>query len=136
MLPPQTQPSVSYARDFWIRKDEANSDRDDANEKTNAGAMTNVDGLYAMDDIAENTVIFKEDDMPDCELHRTSELEKANCKVVELEDGMQAVVSSKFIKAGEFFCIPESSDEEGSDGDDNDEDEEGWFEDGEAEEDE
>ena len=86
--------------------------------------MTNVDGLYAMDDIAEDTVVFREDDMPDCELHRTSEADKANCKIVELEDGMQAVVSSKFIKAGDFFCIPESSDEE--DSDDYDEEGEGW----------
>lgn len=119
ILPPQTEPSVSYARDFWIHKDDrAKSDRSDDAGAANAkavGEMTNVDGLYAMDDIAEDTVLFKADDMPDCELHRTSEADKANCKIVELEDGIQAVVSSKFIKAGEFFCIPESSDEEDSD---------------------
>ena len=131
VLPPQREPSISYARDFWIHKDRSDSDRTGTAETATAGgAMTNVDGLYAMDDIAEDTVIFKEDDMPDCELHRTTDADKANCKVVELEDGIQAVVSSKFIKAGEFFCIPESSDEEGSDGDDDDEEEgEGWFED-------
>jgi U3 small nucleolar RNA-associated protein 6 len=86
--------------------------------------MTNVDGLYAMDDVAEDTVIFREDDMPDCKLHRTSEVDKANCKLVELDDGLQAIVSCKFIRAGEFFCIPDSSDEEG----DSDDDEGGgWF---------
>ena len=135
MLPPQIEPIVSYARDFWIHKDDrAKNDRSDdggvANAKEAGGAMTNVDGLYAMDDIAQDTIIFKEDDMPDCELHRTSEADKANCKIVELEDGMQAVISSKFITAGEFFCIAESSDEEDSDG--GDEGIEGcWFEGGE-----
>mmetsp|Transcript_12376 Transcript_12376/g.26196 ORF Transcript_12376/g.26196 Transcript_12376/m.26196 type:complete len:96 (+) Transcript_12376:267-554(+) len=89
--------------------------------------MTNVDGTYAMDDIAEDTIIFKEDDMPDCELHRSSDAEKANCKVVELEDGLQAVVSSRFISAGEFFCIPESSDEENSEGEGEGEEGEHWF---------
>ena len=121
-MPPQKYPSVSYARDFWIHKN--NAKVKDTNGGSNAGAMTNVDGLYAIDDIAEETIIFREDDMPDCELHRTKEIEKANCKVVELEDGMQAVVSSKFISAGEFFCIPESSDEE--DIDDDNEDFEEW----------
>jgi U3 small nucleolar RNA-associated protein 6 len=135
ILPPQIEPSVSYARDFWIHKDDrAKNDRSVANTKDAGGAMTNVDGLYAMDDIAQDTVIFKEDDMPDCELHRTSEADKANCKIVELEDGMQAVVSSKFIMAGEFFCIPESSDEEDNDVDD-EEIEGSWFEGGEEDDD-
>ena len=114
VLPPQTEPSVSYARDFWIDPTQMNSKQGET-ANTEKGVMTNVDGLYAMDDIAEDTIIFREDDMPDCELHRASE-ENANCKVVELEDGLHAVVSCKFIKAGEFFCIPEEdSDEEEED---------------------
>lgn len=127
ILPTQTEPSVSYARDFWINKTRKS---DNARNDANAGqksTMTNVDGTYAMDDIAEDTIIFKEDDMPDCELHRSSDAEKANCKVVELEDGLQAVVSSRFISAGEFFCIPESSDEENSEGEGEGEEGEHWF---------
>ena len=124
ILPPQNEPSVSYARDFWINKDKMEINKGDAGAEK--GAMTNVDGLYAMDDVEEDTVIFREDDMPDCEMHRSSEADKANCKIVELEDGLHAVVSSKFIRAGDFFCIPESSDEEEEDSDG--EGEEGWLE--------
>ena len=72
--------------------------------------MTNVDGLYATNDIAAGTIIFTEADMPDCELHRSST--NPNCEVVELEDGTNAVVSSRAVSAGEFFCVPESSEED------------------------
>ena len=81
--------------------------------------MTNVDGLYATKDIALGTIIFTEVDMPDCELHRSST--DPNCEVVELEDGTNAVIAARPISSGEFFCVPESSDdEEGSDANDND----------------
>ncbi len=72
--------------------------------------MKNVDGVYAIDDIDEGTILFKESDMPDCELHRSAT--NPNCQVVDLDDGTQAVVSTRKIIAGEFFCTPESSDEE------------------------
>ena len=121
ILPPQTEPSVSYARDFWIDPNKKKSDSSDAA----AGAMTNVDGLYAMDDIEQDTVIFRENEMPECELHRSADAAKANCKVVRLEAGVHAVVSSKFIQAGEFFCLPESDDEEEEE---DSEGEEEWFE--------
>lgn len=49
--------------------------------------------------------------MPDCELHRSS-TGGANCEIVELEDGMNAVVSIRDIVSGEFFCVPESDSEE------------------------
>lgn len=47
--------------------------------------------------------------MPDCELHRSAT--GANCEVVELEDGTGAVVSTRDITSGEFFCVPESDSE-------------------------
>ena len=112
VLPTQPGPSVSYARDFWTREREA-----PGASKGGTGAMTNVDGLYAADDIEENTVVFTEETMPGCELHRAGTREAANCFVAELEDGTQAVVSSRFIAAGEFFCVPESDDSDGSWGD-------------------
>jgi hypothetical protein len=88
--------------------------------------MTNADdGLYATDDIAAGTIIFRESDMPDCELHRSSE--SPNCEVAELEDGTDAVVSSRAIVAGEFFCIAESDDEDDEEEDDEGSDEEGDF---------
>ena len=49
------------------------------------------------------------DSMPHGELHRSSQ---ANCNVCELEDGIQAVISIQPIKSGDFFCIPESDDDE------------------------
>jgi hypothetical protein len=78
--------------------------------------MTNSDGLYATNDIEGGTIIFKETDMPNCELHRSST--NPNCEVAELEDGTTAVVSSRPIAAGEFFCVSESSDEEEEEDDD------------------
>jgi len=139
VLPPQPDPSVSYARDFWIGGVPPNTKTTPndgplyaASASASGVAMTNVDGLYAMDDIEENTVLFREDDMPDCELHRSKD--NANCKVVLLEDGLQAVVSARDIKAGEFFCIPDETDDDDDDDqedyeegceDDNEEDYEG-----------
>jgi hypothetical protein len=106
VLPWQMVPSVSYARDFWTgpHPNDANND---------SGNMTNVDGLYATEDIEMHTIIFREADMPDCELHRSRE--NPNCQVVVLEDGSGAVVSLRSIAAGEFFCIAESDDDDDDD---------------------
>ncbi len=127
-------PSVSYARDIYLNWDD--DDNDESNKSNNNGNspdtkklninhdpmndiitsknneedMTNLDGLYASNDIEAGTIIFTENDMPDCELHRTKK--DANCEVIELEDGEGAVVSCRDIKAGEFFCLLESDEEE------------------------
>ena len=134
-LPSQIEPSVSYARDFWIdptrkhggglKNDISENGDNDDEEDEDGGNMTNMDGLYATDDIEQGTVIFTEKTMPDCELHRSKT--NPNCEVVELEDGTQAVVSARKIACGEFFCIAESSDEEFEEEeeiDDDDDDEE------------
>jgi U3 small nucleolar RNA-associated protein 6 len=103
-LPAGIVPSVSYARDFrW----HGPSHQD--------GGMTNVDGLYATEDIEAGTVVFTETDMPDCELHRSST--NPNCEVIELEDGTGAIAALRNIQAGEFFCIAESDDDDDSDDD-------------------
>jgi hypothetical protein len=104
VIPSQVDPSVSYARDF--NQQPSQSDHE-------VGGMTNVDGVYATNDIETSTVIFTEYDMPECELHRSST--DPNCEVVELEDGTSAVISCRRISAGEFFCVAESSDEEDDD---------------------
>lgn len=98
-IPPQPFPSVTYARDFYMRGMTEGTDN-----------MSNVDGLYATEPIEEGTVIFREDQMPECELHRSST--NPNCSIVELEDGQGAVVSTRDIATGEFFAVPPSSDEE------------------------
>mmetsp|Transcript_45655 Transcript_45655/g.138724 ORF Transcript_45655/g.138724 Transcript_45655/m.138724 type:complete len:498 (-) Transcript_45655:40-1533(-) len=106
-IPPQDAPSVSYARDVYL-KDAPTASAQVAKDD----AMTNIDGLYAANDVASGTILFTEDTMPDCEMHRSKV--DPNCEVVELEDGdgKMAVVSMRDIKAGEFFCVAESSDED------------------------
>jgi len=99
-IPPQPLPSVSYARDFRLSPPETPEE---------TGGMTNLDGLYATNAIEEGTILFTEKDMPDCALHRSSV--NPNCEVVELEDGTEAIVASRDIAAGEFFCVPESDSE-------------------------
>mmetsp|Transcript_26557 Transcript_26557/g.30888 ORF Transcript_26557/g.30888 Transcript_26557/m.30888 type:complete len:96 (-) Transcript_26557:101-388(-) len=75
--------------------------------------MTNLDGLYASNDIGAGTIIFTEEDMPDCELHRCKQ--NPNCEVTEIDNGLSAVISCRDIKAGEFFCILESEDDDNDD---------------------
>ncbi len=99
-------PSVSYARDMYFRQTHG-SENDDQAEN-----MTNLDGLYASNDIEAGTIVFRESSMPNCELHRTKD--NPNCEIIELDCGEGAVVSCRNIKAGEFFCIMESDSEEGS----------------------
>ena len=73
--------------------------------------MKNVDGLYAANTVEAGTIIFTEEDMPNVELPHSSTLNESNCKVVELEDGSSALVSSRLIQAGEFFCVAEEQSE-------------------------
>lgn len=113
-IPSSVEPSISYARDLYLIDKNGNADEtlneESGDEMGNEGSrMTNVDGLYAADDIEISTIIFKEDTMPDCELCRSID---PNCEIVELEDGIGAVVAIRDIKAGEFFSVAESSDEE------------------------
>lgn len=63
-LPSGVDPSVSYARDIYLQS--ANDESNDEEE------MTNVDGLYAAEDIEAGTIIFRERDMPDCEVRKQS----------------------------------------------------------------
>lgn len=99
-IPSQESPSVSYARDFHFA----------SKPNCEATPMSNVDGLYAANDIEEGTIIFREDEMPDCALHRSS---NPNCSVVVLDDETHAIISVRKINAGEFFCVGDSDDESG-----------------------
>ncbi|KAL3935668.1 MAG: hypothetical protein SGBAC_008862 [Bacillariaceae sp.] len=112
-IPPQPDPSVSYARDFYL--DASKMDAADMIEE-DGGGMTNVDGMYASDDVDAGTVVFTEHDMPDGELHRSATA--PNCEVVELEDGTNAVVTTKDVACGDFFCLPEANRENEDDEDD------------------
>lgn len=108
-IPPQHLPSISYARDFFFTQ-----------EQRDQMLMSNVDGMYATTDIEEGTIVLREEDVPECELHRSKD--NPNCKVVMLEEeDVYAVVSIRPIKAGEFFCVAESDDDDDDDGNDDDE---------------
>jgi hypothetical protein len=137
-IPCQTSPSVSYARDFWLadhkkggnlaQRAQRNDNESTTSSVDNAN-MTNVDGLYATEAIEEGTIIFRETDLPECELHRASG-DASNCELVDLEDGTRAIVSTRDIAAGEFFCIAETDNEGDEEEDEGDEDESDMDEDG------
>jgi U3 small nucleolar RNA-associated protein 6 len=113
-IPAQRCPSVSFARDFRFDSGKA---EEDGNGEATSGALSNVDGLYAKTNIEEGTIIFTETDMPHAELHVSSS--DPNCRVVLLDDGSSAVVSTRIINAGEFFCVPDSeSDSDEDEGED------------------
>lgn len=104
-IPTQTTPSVSYARDFYL---EGNTkEKGDIQEPS---SMTNVDGMYAPRDLEEGAIVFTEEDMPDCELPHSET--NFNCRVVELEDGTSALISTRPIKSGEFFCVADDENDE------------------------
>jgi hypothetical protein len=103
-------PSVSYARDIYLSW----GDNDNHDIIQDDGNMTNLDGLYASNDIEAGMIIFTEDDAPNCELHRTKD--NPNCEVIELENGSSAVVSCRDIISGEFFCLLETDDEDSNGG--------------------
>jgi len=115
-------PSVSYARDLYLTWEENDGDGNDDDIVDDEGNMTNLDGLYASNDIEAGTIIFTEEDMPDCELHRTKD--NPNCEVIEMENGSGAIVSRRKITAGEFFCVLETDDEDNDEGESGDEFEE------------
>ena len=82
----------------------------------------------AAEDVEAETILFTEHTMPDCELHRSKT--NANCQVVELNDektgeSYMAVVTLRDIKAGEFFSVLETDDEEDS-GEEECEDDNDW----------
>jgi U3 small nucleolar RNA-associated protein 6 len=126
VIPVQGVPSISYARDVYFDSNDVHGEEDSAN-LSKQQSMTNIDGTYAAEDIEAETILFTEHTMPDCELHRSKT--NPNCQVVELEDesgeSYMAVVSLRYIKAGEFFCVMESD----SEGDDDDDSEGEWDED-------
>lgn len=103
---------------------------------TTSTSMMNVDGFYATDVIGAGVVILTEEEMPDCELHRSRIPEDANCEIAELCDGTHALVSRRVIAAGEFFTVAESEDDDDDDEEEKDEEEAGALEEGGGEEEE
>ena len=75
-------------------------------------SFLNVDSLYATRDISAGEVVFNSEELPDGEVGRSDD---PNCEVVDIEDGTgesMAVVTLRFIPAGEFFTVANSDDED------------------------
>ena len=128
-LPQSQVPSVSYARDVYLSK--RSNDVEVFGEESSNNEMTNLDGIYAANAIEEGTIIFRESEMPDCELFRSSD---PNCEIVELDDGSGAIVSIRNIKAGEFFTVLDSDEEDSVDEHDDSEGEDDFDENDDLEE--
>lgn len=97
--------SISIARDVYFNRD--------ASDDEGGEGLTNVDGMYAPKNITDGEIIFREDEMPDVELHRVAD-GNHNCEIAEVELGDEvvlAVVAARDIKSGEFFSLEESENE-------------------------
>ncbi len=94
--------SISLARDFYLPGHAAEEEEDVAN-------LTNVDGPYAVENIEAGTLLFRAEEHPDLRLGRSTE---PNCELVEMENDQLAVVSTRDIAPGEFFCVAHSEDED------------------------
>eukprot|EP00929_Paragymnodinium_shiwhaense_P084094 TRINITY_DN44946_c0_g2_i2.p1 TRINITY_DN44946_c0_g2~~TRINITY_DN44946_c0_g2_i2.p1 ORF type:complete len:337 (-),score=48.52 TRINITY_DN44946_c0_g2_i2:423-1433(-) len=99
-LPGRCGISMSIARDVRLG--------DMAKEQVKCD-MTNIEGHFATRAIPKGTVVFTEDDAPDCQLPRSR---TPNCELGELPDGTMALVSKREIKKGEWFSMAPSDDEE------------------------
>jgi hypothetical protein len=82
--------------------------------------MTNVDGLFATDDVVMGTVVLSQralgdGDVPHIELSLTP-----NCELVETDDGDTVLVTTRDVAAGEWFTL---ASEEGDDDEEEEEDE-------------
>ena len=123
ILPPQDAPSISYARDVYMRKCGTTTASTAASatttNTTTATTLCNMEGVYATSDISPGTIVLEESDMPDCCLHRSP---TPNCQVVELGDdgsSSRALLAIEPIAAGDFFTVAESSSDEEEDSDSN-----------------
>ena len=105
--------SISYARDFCLPGVERPEPLAGGEENE---SKTNVDGLYASRSVAAGEVVMREEEMPDCELVRSTE---PNCRVEweggsgeEDEEGGGCLVALRPIEAGEFLTVEVSDDED------------------------
>jgi hypothetical protein len=112
--------SLSYARDFFdpsfsLRAPGAEGDKAEdsgAQSDSSASDYTNIDGVYATRDVTEGEVVLTEHDMPDCALPRSAD---PNCEIVEVDDGVMALMANRSISTGDWLTVAESSsDESGS----------------------
>ena len=111
----QQKLSCSYARDFMT----ISNNNDNNNEMKNEDNYTNIEGIYASKKLKKGDIVLTEDELPDCELHRS---DSPNCEVTEI-NGLGVLRAIKVINAGEFLTVADSSDDDDDNDDDNDDDE-------------
>lgn len=124
-LPRGSQPSVSYAREFFL-PDEHGGEENAAAAAERADRFTNVDAMYAERPIAAGDIVVTELDDPTCEAGRSDDPNCVLCDVeVETKRGevrsVMGIVAVRDIPAGDFITIAPSDSEE----DEDDEDDEG-----------
>lgn len=102
--------SLSVARDFtFISHTEDSASSAGRDTEAEAGCdMTNLDGLFATDDIEADTIILKQSDMGAGELE-IEVSEDPNCALVEVENEV-VLVSKRDIRAGEWFSVADEDD--------------------------
>lgn len=89
--------TLSIARDMYLDGRKA-SDCD----------MTNVVGHYALKPIQKNDIVFTEDTAPELELPRS----KSSNLGLRDQNGKLVVIAKRHIKAGEWFTLSESDDDD------------------------
>jgi len=109
----QQKLSCSYARDFMT----IYNNNDNNNEMKNEDNYTNIEGIYASKKLKKGDIVLTEDELPDCELHRS---DSPNCEVTEI-NGLGVLRAIKVINAGEFLTVADSSDDDDNDDDDEEE---------------
>ena len=87
--------SLSYARDIRLN----NRDENSSSDRT---ILTNIDCVYASNDISRGDVVLTEHDLPDCELSTSS---TPNCLVTEDDTGTGVLIALRDIKQGEIFTV-------------------------------
>mmetsp|Transcript_11985 Transcript_11985/g.36035 ORF Transcript_11985/g.36035 Transcript_11985/m.36035 type:complete len:293 (-) Transcript_11985:83-961(-) len=97
-LPPRQRLSASIAFDFGVSRSFC------------PGRVSNVPAVLASRNLKKGTVVFTEDQLPDCQLPRRAE--GANCEVVLMDDDDRlCLVAATDIPQGHVLSVPPSDDD-------------------------
>lgn len=105
--------SISIARDFYCpavttTPSSKRQKKTEGEKEEDEDIFMNREGVYASKAVPEGQVILTEDELPDCELVRSTE---PNAFVSTLDTGAGCLVALRDITAGEFLSVAPSDDE-------------------------
>jgi hypothetical protein len=108
--------SLSLAKDFHIqgeKKKKKEEEEEGAEAKAEAEEYTNIEGIYATNDVKKGEIVLRESELPDCSLPRSL---NANCEVALVEDAFgneeYCLIARSRIRKGDFLAVLPSDDEE------------------------